>query len=202
MHLFIGLRKLENPAAPYQECESKFLPILQYYSLLLSGTLADGQCAILRIYSNIKHKTNEFLFLLRTMFTRIIILKPLTSSLLLHEKYLVCEGFKKAAGLKINEHLYKHYDLLKQHGELVLLVRSADIFKSDFHQSTQDFNNILVNTMLKPLYERILGNSGAIYVLNFTALLTKLKNLWSKYPVEGLIAFLKANIRFEDKPLS
>jgi hypothetical protein len=169
---------------------------LQYYILLLSGTLADGQCAILRIYSNIRHKTNEFLFLLRTMFYKITVLKPLTSNLFLHEKFLICEGFKKPAGTKIHEHLYKHYDLLGQHGEASLLVRSADIFKADFHQHLQDFNNILVNRMLKPLYEKVLSNTGAIYVPNLLALSAKLKHLWFRHPIDELLDSIKKHYRF------
>lgn len=51
------------------------------------------------------------------MFYKIVFVKPALSSLFCNEKFIICEGFKKSAGLKINAHLLKHYDLLKKHGE-------------------------------------------------------------------------------------
>ena len=57
---------------------------------MISGTLADGQNAIIKIYSNIRHKTNEFIFMLRTMFYRLTVVKPLLSSLFSHEKFIIC----------------------------------------------------------------------------------------------------------------
>lgn len=90
---------------------------MQYYVAMISGTLAEGQNAIIKIYSNIKHKTNEYLFLLRTMFYKIVLVKPCLSSLFSNEKFIICEGFKKAAGVKIYSYLIKNFDLLKYHGE-------------------------------------------------------------------------------------
>lgn len=55
-------------------------------------------------------------------------------------------------------------------------------------QTPQDFNNILVNKQLKTLYEKVLSNSGAIYVPNFTNLQQKLKNLWLKWPLDQMIS--------------
>jgi hypothetical protein len=64
------------------------------------------------------------------------------------------------------------------------LIKPSDIFKADFQQHLIDFNNILVNKQLKPLYDKVLLNTGAIYVPNFTTLAGKLKQAWSKHSVD------------------
>jgi hypothetical protein len=81
-------------------------------------------------------------------------------------------------------------------------VKPYEIFKADFLQHLQDFNNILVNKFLKPLYLKVLSNSGAIYVPNSTFVFTKLKQVWSRIPVEGLLDYMKNHYEFEGKPVS
>lgn len=119
---------------------------------MITGTLAEGQFAIIKIYSNVRFKTNELIFLLRCMFNKITIVKPSLSNLFSNEKYLICQKYRKNIGTRIFNHLDTHYDLLKEKGEYGNLVRKNDILRADFMQAPQDFNNILVNKQLKALY--------------------------------------------------
>lgn len=69
--------------------------------MMIGGLLADGQVAILKVYSCLGHKINEFIFMLRWMFCKLSIVKPMLSNHLDHEKFIICEGYKKSTGDKI-----------------------------------------------------------------------------------------------------
>lgn len=84
-HIFLGLEDMpvvegEN----FDSEESRFLKYLQYYILMITCLLADGQLAILKTYSSFYQKTNEYIYLLRWMFNKITIIKPMLSNHLDH----------------------------------------------------------------------------------------------------------------------
>ena len=89
--MFIGLEDMPHiQDEPLDFQETSFLKYLQYYIYMITNVLADGQPAILKMYSSIYQKSNEYIFLLRWMFNKITIVKPMLSNHLDHEKFIIC----------------------------------------------------------------------------------------------------------------
>ena len=91
--------------------------MLQYYITVLSGILGDGQTAILKLNGSFRHKTFEFLFLLKLIFVKVSLAKTYGSNPFIPESYVICEYYNKKNGDFVHEQLIKNYHVLSDYGE-------------------------------------------------------------------------------------
>lgn len=93
-HFFIGDCVAPPLSHEILKEEISNLKYLQFYLYLLtSGVLGNGQNALLKVRGTMRHKTIDFLFLFKLIFSKITLVKPAFSNFLSSEKYLFCEGY-------------------------------------------------------------------------------------------------------------
>jgi hypothetical protein len=81
-------------------------PLLQYYLTVLTGILGDAQTAVLKLCGAFKHKTFEFIFLLKLIFNgKVSLCKTLGSNPFLPDSYIVCEYYNKTNGDIVHKYL-------------------------------------------------------------------------------------------------
>ena len=65
--------------------------MLQYFVTMVSGILGDGQTAVIKLCGAYKHKTVEFIFMLKLMFNgKVSLCKTLGSNPFLPDSYVIC----------------------------------------------------------------------------------------------------------------
>ena len=89
--------------------------------------------------------------MLRWMFYKLSIIKPMLSNHMDHEKFLICEGYRKSSGDKIHRILVENYDLLRDFGDKKLIVKTEVIGKTDYNTFMQDYNNRILHYEFKTL---------------------------------------------------
>lgn len=120
--------------------EEEIYSLLQYHVYILTRVLRDGQTAILKIRGSYSHRTSEYLFLLKLVFSdRLLMHKNIASNPFSSHKYFICEKYNRENGLIVHEYLRQNYGLLTEQRQL-LLNREA-MFGQDFQFNIMKFNN-------------------------------------------------------------
>lgn len=91
IHFFIGdsIAFTSNHEILKEEIDN--LKYLQFYLYLItSRMLGNGQNAMIKIRGTMRHKTIDYLFLFKLVFSKITLIKPAFSNFLSPEKYLFC----------------------------------------------------------------------------------------------------------------
>lgn len=116
--------------------------MLQYYVTLITGILAEGHRAILKLNGCFRQKTSEYIFLLKLAFNdKLTLIKPIGSNPYNSECYLICENFNKANGRRVHEYLMNNYECFKIYGEDKLLLNSKKIFREGVFDIIRTFND-------------------------------------------------------------
>jgi hypothetical protein len=80
----------------------------------MTGILADGQSAIIKLCGAFKHRTFELIFMLRLVFNgKVSLCKNIGSNPFLPDSYIICEHFNKNNGDFVHIYLLDNYDILK-----------------------------------------------------------------------------------------
>ena len=140
--------------------------VLQYYVTVLTGILADGQTAILKLCGSFRHKTFEYLYMLKLVFSKVSLTKTFGSNPFTPDSYLVCEYFNKSNGNSLHKHLIDNYHMLSDFGEEKLLVDPKKIFREDAHNSLTKFNDSIILLGLQNCFKDYLENSNIEFYPN------------------------------------
>ena len=77
---------------------------------MITGLLAEGQSALLKLNGCFRQKTCEFIFLLKIVFNgKITLVKPYGTNPFTPESYLICEYFNSENGKKVHEYIMEKY---------------------------------------------------------------------------------------------
>ena len=111
IHLYISDTLPEsNNRGDILEEEIEFWNYLHYNVTVITGTLADGQHAAIKIGGTFTQRTIEYMFLLKLAFNRVYFYKWIGSNAFTNDKYVVCEYFNQENGRHISKYLLNNFD--------------------------------------------------------------------------------------------
>lgn len=87
--------------------------MLYYYLTVMTGILGGGQTAVIKLCGVVKQKTFELIYILKLIFNKVSIVKPLGSNPFLPNAYITCEHYYKEHGDIIHNFLLENYGILK-----------------------------------------------------------------------------------------
>lgn len=167
VHFYFGDYAKRIPESiSYFKREMEHIHVLQYYVTVLTGILADGQTAILKLCGSFRHKTFEYLYMLKLVFSKVSLTKTFGSNPFTPDSYLVCEYFNKSNGNSLHKHLIDNYHMLSDFGEEKLLVDPKKIFREDAHNSLTKFNDSIILLGLQNCFKDYLENSNIEFYPN------------------------------------
>lgn len=130
----------------------------------MTGVLANGQSAMIKLCGAFKHKTFEFLFLLKLMFNgKISIVKTLGSNPFLPDSYVICEYFNKENGDIIHNFLLENYHLVREFSDNKLMLDPMKILKEDMHTHLRNFNENIIHKGIQYHLKEFKSNSNIEY---------------------------------------
>lgn len=86
-------------------------------AISMLGVLSRGGSLVLKYFTTFEYSSIALLFLLRTLFDRVLILKPYTIKESNSEVYIVCRDFKPATDLDLRGYLLEMFDAIAEDQE-------------------------------------------------------------------------------------
>ena len=90
IHLYICEDLPEVEEAHLLQEEPQLWPHLHFQIAVATGTLADGQSALIKIGSTFTQRTIEYMYLLKLSFSRLTFFKWIGSNIFTCDKYVIC----------------------------------------------------------------------------------------------------------------
>jgi hypothetical protein len=81
---------------------------------MMTGILADGQSAVIKLCGTFKHRTFELVFMLRLVFNgKVSLCKHIGANPFLPDSYIICEHYNKYNGDFVHKYMLDNYNILK-----------------------------------------------------------------------------------------